>query len=127
MSTATWVGVIAVAGVAAQTAIVVIVYLDGAMRERVRAGAPSAEAIDEAVVVGALRGVRPMVMTVATTVLGLLPLLWTAGVGADLSARTAAPVVGGMLSALVLTLGVLPAAYAIWQRAHWRAQARSGA
>jgi copper/silver efflux system protein len=120
LSTATWVGLIAVAGVAAQTAIVVIVYLDGAMREQAGEHPPTAEAIDAAVVLGALRGVRPMLMTVATTVLGLMPLMWTTGVGADLSARTAAPVVGGMLSALVLTLFVVPAAYAMWQRAHWR-------
>ena len=55
-------------------------------------------------------------MTVATTVLGLLPLLWEAGVGADVSARTAAPVVGGLWSCMVLTLLVLPAAYAMWRR-----------
>jgi Cu(I)/Ag(I) efflux system membrane protein CusA/SilA len=60
-----------------------------------------------------------MIMTVATTVLGLMPLLWSAGVGADLSARTAAPVVGGMVSCLFLTLLVLPAAYAIWRRQQW--------
>jgi Cu(I)/Ag(I) efflux system membrane protein CusA/SilA len=55
-------------------------------------------------------------MTVATTVLGLLPLLWEAGVGADVSARTAAPVVGGLWSCMLLTLLVLPAAYAMWRR-----------
>jgi Cu(I)/Ag(I) efflux system membrane protein CusA/SilA len=55
-------------------------------------------------------------MTVATTVLGLLPLLWESGVGADVSARTAAPVVGGLWSCMVLTLLVLPAAYAMWRR-----------
>jgi Cu/Ag efflux pump CusA len=67
------------------------------------------------VVEGAAARVRPLVMTVATTVLGLLPLLWEAGVGADVSARTAAPVVGGLWSCMVLTL-ILPAAYAIWRR-----------
>jgi Cu(I)/Ag(I) efflux system membrane protein CusA/SilA len=55
-------------------------------------------------------------MTVATTVLGLLPLLWESGVGADVSARTAAPVVGGLWSCMLLTLLVLPAAYAMWRR-----------
>ena len=55
-------------------------------------------------------------MTVATTVLGLLPLLWETGVGADVSARTAAPVVGGLWSCMLLTLLVLPAAYAMWRR-----------
>jgi Cu(I)/Ag(I) efflux system membrane protein CusA/SilA len=60
--------------------------------------------------------VRPLVMTVATTVLGLLPLLWEAGVGADVTARTAAPVVGGLWSCMLLTLLVLPAGYTIWRR-----------
>ena len=60
--------------------------------------------------------VRPLIMTVATTVLGLLPLLWESGVGADVSARTAAPVVGGLWSCMLLTLLVLPAAYAMWRR-----------
>ena len=59
---------------------------------------------------------RPLIVTVATTVLGLLPLLWESGVGADVSARTAAPIVGGLWSCMVLTLLVLPAAYAMWRR-----------
>ena len=72
--------------------------------------------VDAAVVEGAAARVRPLVMTVATTVLGLLPLLWESGVGADVSARTAAPVVGGLWSCMLLTLLVLPAAYAMWRR-----------
>src|SRR5688500_20041861 len=72
--------------------------------------------VDAAVVEGAAALVRSLVMTVATTVLGLLPLLWESGVGANVSARTAAPVVGGLWSCLLLTLLVLPAAYALWRR-----------
>ena len=72
--------------------------------------------MDDAVVEGASGRVRPIVMSVASTVLGLLPLLWEAGPGADVSARIAAPVVGGLVSCLVLTLLVLPAAYTIWRR-----------
>jgi copper/silver efflux system protein len=64
---------------------------------------------------------RPMLMTVATTVLGLTPLLFESGVGADLSARTAAPVVGGLWSCMFLTLLVLPATYAIWRRHQFNA------
>jgi Cu(I)/Ag(I) efflux system membrane protein CusA/SilA len=121
LSTAVWVGIIAVGGVAAQTAIVVVVYLDQALKAAHDAVALQAEeAIDAAVVEGATRGFRPMLMTVATTVLGLMPLLWESGVGADLSARTAAPVVGGMVSCLVLTLLVVPGAYAMWRRWQWR-------
>jgi hypothetical protein len=79
------------------------------------------EDVDAAVIEGASARVRPLVMTVATTVLGLLPLLWEAGVGADVSARTAAPVVGGLWSCMLLTLLVLPAAYAMWRRHQVRA------
>lgn len=117
LSTAVWVGLIAVGGVAAQTGIVVVVYLDQAYQEALAAGRlHSGEDIDAAIVDGASKCLRPMLMTVATTVFGLMPLLWEAGVGADLSARTAAPVVGGLWSCMFLTLLVLPAAYAIWRR-----------
>lgn len=121
LSTAVWVGLIAVGGVAAQTGIVVVVYLDQAFRER--CGDKSAYTLDEidaAIVDGAAKCLRPMLMTVATTVLGLMPLLWGAGVGADLSARTAAPVVGGLWACMFLTLLVLPAAYALWRHGQWR-------
>jgi Cu(I)/Ag(I) efflux system membrane protein CusA/SilA len=117
LSTAVWVGLIAVAGVAAETGIVMVVYLDEAFARYVREGRiQKPEDVDAAVVEGASARVRPLVMTVATTVLGLLPLLWEAGAGADVSARTAAPVVGGLWSCMLLTLLVLPAAYAMWRR-----------
>ncbi|MEY4634520.1 MAG: hypothetical protein RJA55_318 [Acidobacteriota bacterium] len=117
LSTAVWVGLIAVAGVAAETGIVMVVYLDEAFLRHLREGRiRKPEDVDAAVVEGAAARVRPLVMTVATTVLGLLPLLWEAGIGADVSARTAAPVVGGLWSCMVLTLLVLPAAYAMWRR-----------
>jgi copper/silver efflux system protein len=122
LSTAVWVGLIAVAGVAAETGIVMVVYLDEAFERYMRDGRiQRPEDVDGAVVEGASARVRPLVMTVATTVLGLMPLLWEAGVGADVSARTAAPVVGGLWSCMVLTLLVLPAAYAIWRRQQVRA------
>jgi Cu(I)/Ag(I) efflux system membrane protein CusA/SilA len=117
LSTAVWVGLIAVTGVAAETGIVMVVYLDEAFARYVREGRIHVPAdVDAAVIEGASARVRPLLMTVATTVLGLLPLLWESGVGADVSARTAAPVVGGLWSCLILTLLVLPAAYAIWRR-----------
>lgn len=122
LSTAVWVGLIAVAGVAAETGIVMLVYLDEAFERYMREGRiQKPEDVDAAVVEGASARVRPLIMTVATTVLGLLPLLWEAGVGADVSARTAAPVVGGLWSCMFLTLLVLPAAYAMWRRYHVRA------
>jgi Cu(I)/Ag(I) efflux system membrane protein CusA/SilA len=117
LSTAVWVGLIAVAGVAAETGIVMVVYLDEAFARYMREGRIQKPAdVDAAVVEGASARVRPLLMTVATTVLGLLPLLWEAGVGADVSARTAAPVVGGLWSCMLLTLLVLPATYAMWRR-----------
>ena len=122
LSTAVWVGLIAVAGVAAETGIVMVVYLDEAFERYMREGRiQRPEDVDAAVVEGASARVRPLLMTVATTVLGLLPLLWEAGVGADVSARTAAPVVGGLWSCMFLTLLVLPAAYAMWRRHQVRA------
>jgi Cu(I)/Ag(I) efflux system membrane protein CusA/SilA len=125
LSTAVWVGLIAVAGVAAETGIVMVVYLDEAFARCMADGRiRTPEDIDAAVIEGASARVRPLMMTVATTVLGLMPLLWEAGVGADVSARTAAPVVGGLWSCMVLTLLVLPAAYAMWRRHQLRAAVR---
>ena len=122
LSTAVWVGLIAVAGVAAETGIVMVVYLDEAFARYMREGRiQTPDDVDAAVVEGASARVRPLLMTVATTVLGLLPLLWESGVGADVSARTAAPVVGGLWSCMLLTLLVLPAAYAMWRRHQVRA------
>jgi Cu(I)/Ag(I) efflux system membrane protein CusA/SilA len=122
LSTAVWVGLIAVAGVAAETGIVMVVYLDEAFERYIREGRiQRPEDVDAAVIEGASARVRPLLMTVATTVLGLLPLLWEAGVGADVSARTAAPVVGGLWSCMFLTLLVLPAAYTMWRRQQVRA------
>jgi Cu(I)/Ag(I) efflux system membrane protein CusA/SilA len=121
LSTAVWVGLIAVGGVAAETGIVMVVYLDEALERYRREGRLKVTAdVDTAVIEGAAMRVRPLVMTVATTVLGLLPLLWESGVGADVSARTAAPVVGGLWSCMFLTLLVLPATYTIWQRRQFR-------
>jgi copper/silver efflux system protein len=125
LSTAVWVGLIAVAGVAAETGIVMVVYLDESFARYMQEGrirTPSD--VDAAVIEGAAARVRPLLMTVATTVLGLLPLLCEGGVGADVSARTAAPVVGGLWSCMLLTLLVLPAAYAMWRRGQVRASLR---
>lgn len=120
LSTSVWVGLIAVGGVAAQTGIVMVVYLDETYRRhRAEGRLLSAQDVDAAVLEGAATRVRPLIMTVATTVLGLMPLLWESGVGADVTARTAAPVVGGLLSCTVLTLLVLPAAYSYWRQWQW--------
>jgi Cu(I)/Ag(I) efflux system membrane protein CusA/SilA len=117
VSTAVWVGLIAVIGTASETGILMTEFLDQAVSLRQQAKPVlDLSDVNEAVIDGASSRVRPLVMSVASTVLGLLPLLWEAGPGADVSARIAAPVVGGLVSCLVLTLLVMPAAYTIWRR-----------
>ncbi|MCI0453931.1 MAG: efflux RND transporter permease subunit [Candidatus Dadabacteria bacterium] len=116
MSIAVWVGIIAVAGLAAQTGVVMIIYLDNAYKKRVKEGKMSnwndlALAIDE----GAVQRVRPKMMTVMTMILGLLPLLWSHGTGADVMKRIAAPMIGGLVTSTILTLLIIPVIYAIWK------------
>jgi copper/silver efflux system protein len=116
MSIAVWVGIIAVAGLAAQTGVVMIIYLNNSYEKRVNEGRMRnwkdlAEAIDE----GAVQRVRPKMMTVMTMILGLTPLLWSHGTGADVMKRIAAPMVGGLVTSTILTLVIIPAIYAIWK------------
>lgn len=118
MSTAVWVGIIAVAGLAAETGVIMVVYLDSAYRDMREL---TLRSVDNAVADGATLRVRPLLMTVATDVLALMPLLWSSGVGADVAARTAAPVVGGVVSCLIVTLFVIPAAYSIWRHSSFKA------
>jgi Cu(I)/Ag(I) efflux system membrane protein CusA/SilA len=117
VSTAVWVGLIAVIGTASETSILMVEFLDQAVLSR--QGGPtllSVPELDALIVDGATARIRPIAMSVGSTVLGLLPLLWEAGPGADVSARIAAPVIGGLVSCMVLTLLVVPAAYAVWRR-----------
>lgn len=118
LSVATAVGFIALAGVAAEFGVIMLLYLDNAWRARQAAGAKSVQALQEALVEGAVLRVRPKVMTVAVLVVGLLPMFWGSGSGAEIMQRIAAPLVGGMLSAPLLSLLLLPAAYGLLQR--WR-------
>jgi Cu(I)/Ag(I) efflux system membrane protein CusA/SilA len=121
VSTAVWVGLIAVIGTASETAILMVEFLDQSLALRQQTNIPlTLDDVNEAVVDGAAMRVRPIVMSVASTVLGLLPLLWEAGPGADVSARIAAPVVGGLVSCFILTLLVVPAAYTVWRRRQLR-------
>jgi Cu(I)/Ag(I) efflux system membrane protein CusA/SilA len=116
LSIAVWVGIIALAGLDAQTGVVMLLYLSAAHRERAAAGAlRNAADLEEAIVEGAARRIRPKLMTVLTMMLGLLPLLWSEGVGADLMKRIAAPMVGGLASSFALELLVYPALFALWK------------
>ena len=118
LSVAVWVGIIALAGVAAETGVVMLVYLDEAYERRVREGRmATAQDLREAILEGAVQRVRPKMMTVAAIMGGLLPIMWTTGAGADVMKRIAAPMIGGMVSSTILTLLVIPVLYAMWR---WR-------
>jgi copper/silver efflux system protein len=114
-SVAVAVGFIALAGVAAEFGVVMLIYLDGAVKRARAAGKLETIAdLDEALSEGALRRVRPKVMTVVTILAGLLPILLATGAGAATMQRIAAPMIGGMLSAPLLSLLVIPAVYKLW-------------
>jgi Cu(I)/Ag(I) efflux system membrane protein CusA/SilA len=120
MSIAVGVGVIAVAGLAAETGVVMLVYLDEAIRRYRKAGRlTSLDALRSALEEGAVMRVRPLLMTVFTTFFGLLPLMFATGTGAQVMQRLATPMVGGLFSATLLTLVVLPAAYVLVNRARF--------
>jgi Cu(I)/Ag(I) efflux system membrane protein CusA/SilA len=123
-SVATGVGFIALSGVAAEIGVIMLLFLGNAWEERKRRD-PSPESLREAVIHGAALRVRPIVMTVTAIVGGLLPIFWGHGTGATVMRRIAAPMVGGMLSATVLTLLVIPAIYSLWQEAVLRAEAKA--
>jgi Cu(I)/Ag(I) efflux system membrane protein CusA/SilA len=117
MSVAVWVGLIALAGLDAETGVVMLLYLRMAHRRHERAGWLRTEAdLEEAIVEGAARRIRPKLMTVMTAMIGLMPLLWSSGTGADVMKRVAAPMVGGLASSFLLELAVYPALFALWKR-----------
>ena len=116
LSIAAAVGFIALAGVAAETGVVMVMYLEHAWAERrARAAAeqrqPTVVELREAIVEGALLRLRPKLMTVITIIVGLLPIMWGSGTGSEVMRRIAAPMVGGMVSATVLTLVIIPSLY----------------
>ncbi|HEU5358190.1 MAG TPA: CusA/CzcA family heavy metal efflux RND transporter [Gemmatimonadales bacterium] len=120
-SVAVWVGFIALAGVAAETGVIMLIYLDEAYHRRAAAGAiVSVEDLAAAVHEGAVERLRPKLMTVTAIMAGLAPILWSTGAGADVMKRIAAPMVGGMVSSTILTLVVIPAVYLLWRRGEVR-------
>src|SRR3954471_7125733 len=128
LSVAVAVGFIALAGVAAETGVVMLIYLDQALRaaqtQRQTEGKPLTRAdLDRAIIAGAAERVRPKMMTVIAIMAGLLPILWSSGTGSELMRRIAVPMVGGMISSTLLTLLVIPAIYAIVKG--WRLRAGS--
>lgn len=117
LSVAVGVGFIALAGVAVEIGVIVLVYLNNAL-EDARAGSESLEGdgLVEAIVDGAARRVRPVTMTVIATIFGLVPLMIGSGTGSEVMTRMAAPMIGGMVTAFVLTMLVLPAIYLLWKQ-----------
>jgi Cu(I)/Ag(I) efflux system membrane protein CusA/SilA len=123
-SIAVWVGMIALMGLDAETGVFMLLFLDLAYDERVRAGRMRTAAdLEEAIVHGAVRRIRPKMMTVTAMFMGLLPIMWSVGAGADMMKRVAAPMVGGVFSSFLLELLVYPVLYAIWK---WHAEMRRG-
>jgi len=132
LSVAVAVGFIALAGVAAETGVVMLIYLEQAWQKKLAQCAthphpnlplegeganvtrlPSREDLHDAIMHGAVERVRPKMMTVVAIMAGLLPILWSSGTGSEVMRRIAAPMVGGMISSAVLTLLVIPAIYAL--------------
>ena len=115
MSIAVWVGVIALAGISAETGMVMFLFLDLAYeRWKSEGRMRNLEDLREAILHGAVQRLRPKVMTVATN-LGLVPILFSTGAGADVMKRIAAPVIGGLLTSLILVLVLYPVIYMIWR------------
>ncbi|WP_028006867.1 efflux RND transporter permease subunit [Solimonas flava] len=122
LSVASGVGFIALSGVAAEFGVVMLIYLDNAIRERREKGHMQSEAdLREALVEGAVLRVRPKAMTVAVIIAGLVPLFIGAGTGSEVMQRIAAPMVGGMITAPLLSMFVIPAAYLLIHRRMFRA------
>ncbi|MBJ9675926.1 efflux RND transporter permease subunit [Burkholderia gladioli] len=126
VSVATAVGFIALAGVAAEFGVVMLLYLKGALQRRLDAGEPLSEALlAEAIREGAVQRVRPKAMTVAVVLAGLVPILLGQGTGSEVMQRIAAPMVGGMITAPLLSMFVIPAAWFLLQRRRVRRAARA--
>ena len=126
MSIAVWVGIIALAGVDAETGVVMLLYLDLAYAEWIREGKMRTLAdLEEAVMHGAVKRIRPKMMTVLCLFMGLLPILWAPATesGADVMKRIAAPMVGGIFTSFIMELFIYPAIYTVWK---WRFEMKQG-
>jgi len=116
MSIGVWVGLIALMGVDAETGVFMLLYLDLAYDRAKKAGRlRSLGELREAILDGAVKRIRPKFMTVATMFLGLIPIMWSTGSGADVMKRIAAPMIGGIFTSFLLELVVYPAIYEVWK------------
>jgi Cu(I)/Ag(I) efflux system membrane protein CusA/SilA len=116
ISIAVWVGMIALMGLDAETGVFMLLFLDLSFNERVRQGQMQThEQLEDAIIHGAVKRIRPKMMTVTAMFMGLLPIMWSLGTGADMMKRVAAPMVGGVFSSFILELLVYPVLYSIWK------------
>jgi Cu(I)/Ag(I) efflux system membrane protein CusA/SilA len=124
MSVGVWVGLIALLGVDAETGVFMLLYLDLAYERAGREGRlRSLQELQEAILQGAVKRLRPKFMTMAAAFLGLLPIMWSTGTGSDVMKRIAAPMIGGILTSFLLELVVYPAVYQIWK---WNFELKRG-
>jgi Cu(I)/Ag(I) efflux system membrane protein CusA/SilA len=121
MSIAVWVGIIALAGIDAETGVVMLLYLDLAHAKWEKAGKmQTLDDLKEAIMYGAVKRIRPKLMLVGTTLLGLVPILFSTGTGADVMKRIAAPMVGGIGTSTILELLIYPAIYLLWKQREFK-------
>jgi Cu(I)/Ag(I) efflux system membrane protein CusA/SilA len=117
LSIAVWVGIIALLGIDAETGIFMLLYLDLAYEDSRKNGTMrNAKDLAAAIHEGAVKRVRPKFMTVATAAIGLVPIMWSLGVGSDVMKRIAAPMIGGLFTSFAMELLVYPAVYLLWKR-----------
>lgn len=117
VSVAVVVGFIALSGLAAETGVVMLVYLDEVFARRIKGGSMTSYSdMISGIIEGAAERVRPKIMTVATTIIGLLPVMWGSETGSEVMKRIAAPMVGGLISSTILTLIIIPAVYLTWKK-----------
>jgi Cu(I)/Ag(I) efflux system membrane protein CusA/SilA len=116
MSIAVWVGLIALLGVDAETAVFMLLYLDLAYHDAISKGQMNSwDDLREAIVHGAVKRLRPKIMTVACMLFGLLPIMWSVGAGGDVMKRIAAPMIGGILTSFLMELVIYPPIFGIWK------------
>ena len=124
MSSAVWVGMIALMGLDAETGVFMLLFLDLSYYDAVRAGKMKTyDDLKEAIIHGAVKRIRPKMMTVVAAMLGLLPIMWSLGTGSDVMKRIAAPMIGGLVTSFILELLVYPPIYAIWK---WNFEMKRG-
>lgn len=117
MSIAVWVGIIALAGLDAETGVIMLLYLDLAYEKWKKEGKlKSPDGLKEAIMYGAVKRIRPKIMTACIILAGLVPILFATGTGADVMKRIAAPMVGGVITSTILELLIYPAIFMIWKQ-----------